>query len=90
MGILRGVDSRSVLHVWRQWRPVACRITHRCDIHSFECERKSYRTVLDDSIQFAVWNHFIFICLLRRNDNLSGNDYADGCLCAYHMVEASI
>lgn len=44
----------------------------------------------DGDIQYPLWNHFLSIPLLGRDDHLSWNDNADGDLVYDHMAPESV
>lgn len=45
---------------------------------------------IDGDIQYPLWNHFLSIPLLGRDDHLSWYDNADGDLVYDHMAQESV
>ena len=62
----------------------------RSDFSHLLCQGKSHGTAFDGAVQPALRNDFPERFLLWRNDHISGNDHAYGCVLSDHMAEKSI
>ena len=74
----RNIDYRILLRLQKYAISVFDRIADRCNRPDIRIEGQPYRAISDDSVQRILRLYRVFVQLLRRNDNLSRNEYAYG------------